>query len=56
MKNDTGQSQGQRKNNEMCIDAENNSGAQMTDQDPDCWGELWQHIKTKSERLLGRKK
>jgi hypothetical protein len=56
MKNSIGQYQEIRKNDDVFAVAENNFGEQSTDQDSDCWSNLWQCIKAKGSRFLSQKK
>ena len=55
MKNSLEQYQEIKKNGDMFTVAENDPGAQSTDQDLDCWSDLWQRIKAKGSRFLERK-
>lgn len=41
---------------QSCGIAENNFRAQSTDQDSDCWSDLWQRIKAQSSRFFRQKK
>ena len=55
MKNSREQYQGIKKTDGVFTVAENNFGAQPTDQDPDCWSDLWQCIRAKGFRFLEKK-
>ena len=37
---------------QSCVTAKNNSGSWSSDQDLDCWSDLWQCIRTKGSRFL----
>ena len=52
MKDGTGQYQKIKQNGGVFFTEENNAGAQSTDEDPDCWSDLWQCIRTRGSRLL----
>ena len=52
MENRIEQYQEIKKNDGVLTVAESNFGAQSTDQDPDCWSDLWQCMKAKGSRFF----
>lgn len=43
-------------NNRGLVISKSNSGEQPADQGSECWGDLWDHIKTKADQVFRRNK